>query len=464
VRRAQLLGNQCPQTNPDLPAWLDQSPQSEDCLVLNIWAPAAEPDSGQAQPVPVIVWIHGGAFTYGSAGAPVYDGAHLAERGEVVVVSVNHRLNAFGYAWFGDLVPELSEHANPGQRDLEMALLWVRANIAVFGGDPDNITLVGESGGGAKIGALCAAPTAAGLFDKMVIQSGAQTRVHDRASATRVAELLLTQLGIETPTLTSLAEISTDRLKEAVAAVEGRVGLLAFQPVVDGKCIVGQPWSNETLENHARIPLLIGTTSEETIAFAPELGAEDLSVSQAIEHLQAFFLAPVLSESQWQELFAQYARLEPTLPPSRLAVAVSTDLSFWGSTRHVLETRSAAATYCYEFAWQTPCFGSAWSPHAGELPFVFGNMDYPTAWDGTDNGEIRTEADPHGGRFRLSAAIIAAWTAFARHGNPSTLEHRWPRWTSTEDATMVLDGDGFHPVAGLKARRWSAIQSFPRGW
>ena len=182
VRPATALGHPSPQTNPDYPAWLDPNRTSEDCLVLNVWAPTR-----RDAPLPVMVWLHGGAYVFGSAGAPLYDGARLAELGDVVVVSINHRLNVFGYTWFGDLLPELREHANPGQRDIEMALGWVRQNIAAFGGDASNTTVFGESGGGGKIAALCASPSGAGLFHKMIVQSGPKLWFHERAQGTEVA-------------------------------------------------------------------------------------------------------------------------------------------------------------------------------------------------------------------------------------------------------------------------------------
>lgn len=456
VRPATGLGPQCIQNNPDLPAWLDPSPESEDCLVLNVWAPAET-----SEPLPVMVWLHGGGFTYGSAGAPVYDGARLAELGNVVVVSVNHRLNVFGYAWFGDLVPALAEHANPGQRDIELALRWVRENAAAFGGDTGNVTVFGQSGGGGKISALCASPTGRELFDKMVIQSGAPARVHDRAEATEVTELLLRHLGISEPTESVLREVGTEQLKTAAAAVEAERGVVAFQPVVDGAYLADQLWSDRVLQHTAHVPLLIGTTADETAAYWPGLGADEPNLSDLVELLSTVSFSPSLGMDEWTALVEEYRRLMPGLRVERLAVAVTTDLSFGEVPRHIVGLRAGAAagTFAYQFAWQTPCFGSAWSPHSGELPFVFGNLDYPSAWDGNDDEELRAAADPDGDRFRLSDAMIRAWCSFASHGDPSTTDISWKRWSSDARATMVIDQQSWRTVEGLADDRGERLRS-----
>jgi para-nitrobenzyl esterase len=456
VRTATALGPQCIQNNPDLPAWLDPSPESEDCLVLNVWTPIET-----SEPLPIMVWLHGGGFTYGSAGVPVYDGARLAGKGNVVVVSVNHRLNVFGYAWFGDLVPELAEDANPGQRDIELALRWVRENSAAFGGDPGNVTVFGQSGGGGKISALCASPTGRGLFDKMVIQSGAPARVYDRAEATEIAELLLRNLDISEPTASALHEVGTEQLKTAAAAVEAERGVLAFQPVVDGGYLTDHLWSDRVLQHTAHIPLLIGTTADETAASWPGLGAGEPNFSDLVELLGSVSFSPSLGMDEWTAVIEEYRRLMPGLGVERLAVAATTDLSFGAVARHVLGLRAGAAagTFAYQFAWQTPCFGSAWSPHSAELPFVFGNLDYPSAWDGNDNEEIRAAADPDGARFPLSDAMILAWTTFARLGDPSTTDIPWKRWSSDARPTMVIDQQGWRTVEGLADDRWERVRS-----
>jgi para-nitrobenzyl esterase len=388
----------------------------------------------------------------------------MADQGDVVVVSINHRLNVFGYAWFGDLIPQLATHANPGQRDIEMALRWVQENVAAFGGDPANVTVFGESGGGAKIGALCASPSASGLFHKMVIQSGAQTRVHDRDRATDVARQFLCELGTGKPSLSDLASITAERWRTATVAIETRLGMLAFQPVVDGADLTSHPWSDEVLHATAHLPLMIGTTADETAAFLPEVLGQNLDESAFLEQLQGFFLAPTLSDDEWRHLVDAYRRMAPSLSRSQLLVAMTTDLSFWGSTRHVLDLRAAtahAATYSYEFAWKTPCFGSKWSPHAGELPFLFGNMEYPCAWDGHDNAELRAAEDPLGDRYILSSELIAAWAAFAHNGDPSTATLSWLCWSDPDWSTMILGQNDPDQLNAATPRAGRPSTSFP---
>jgi para-nitrobenzyl esterase len=395
----------------------------------------------------------------------MYDGANLAERGGVVVVSVNHRLNLFGYAWFGDLVPDLADHANPGQRDIEMALRWVRENIGAFGGDPGNVTVFGESGGGGKIGALCASPSASGLFHKMVVMSGATTWVQDRNQATELATKLLDEGGVTIASASELCSVSAQRWKAAAAAVEAQLGTLAFQPVVDGAHIIDPPWSEAALRA-ADLPLMIGTTTEETSAFLPQLADGEPTEDELVRHLRSFRLAPPLDDEGWRRVIDRYRRTAPGMTRAKLMVAITTDLSFWGSTRSVLERRAAvcsSATYAYDFAWETPCYGAKWSPHAVELPFLFGNLDYGTAWDGSDTDELRAGDDPAGERYPLSDEMIAAWAAFARHGDPATSQLPWPSWSAPDLPTMVFQRGGSEVVNHHKDSRWDIVRSLPRG-
>jgi len=295
VRPATSLGHPSPQTNPDYPAWLDPHRPSEDCLVLNVWAPTRREAA-----LPVMVWLHGGGCVFGSSGAHLYDGARLAELGEVVVVSINHRLNAFGYTWFGDLIPELREHANPGQLDIEMALGWVRQNIAAFGGDALNATVFGESGGGVKIGALCASPSAAGLFDKMIIQSGPKLMVHQRAEATEVAQALVNALGLDDVSMETLQAIESERITAAADAVMEQFGIFAFEPVLDGTHMSAQPWQGEALG--AGVPLLIGTTTHESISLSPGMADLQSVDTEFRTGVKGYFLSPTLSDQQWNQV------------------------------------------------------------------------------------------------------------------------------------------------------------------
>ena len=209
VRDALEVGDPCYQHNPDWKHWREPTDGSEDCLFLNIWT------GGLARKKPVMVFFHGGAYFYGSGGAPMYDGGDLAARGDVVVVTVNHRLHAFGFTYLAGLSEEHADCANVGLLDLVEALRWVKRNIAAFGGDPENVTLVGESGGGGKVSCLMAMPSAQGLFHKAIIQSGSQLNVRSPEDATRDTLQLLEILGIPRDRLSDLSSVDTEALWRA---------------------------------------------------------------------------------------------------------------------------------------------------------------------------------------------------------------------------------------------------------
>jgi carboxylesterase type B len=255
--------------------------------------------------------------------------------------------------------------------------------------------------------------------------------------------------------------VTAGQLKTAAAAVEAERGVLAFQPVVDGAYLADQLWSDRVLQDTAHVPLLIGTTAEETAPNWPGLGAGEPNLSDLVESLDTISFFPSLSLDEWMALVGEYRLLMPETGNERLAVAVTTDLSFGAVARHVLGLRAdaPAGTFAYQFAWQTPCYGSAWSPHSGELPFVFGNLDHLSAWDGNDDEDLRAAADPAGQRFRLSDAMIRAWCTFARLGDPSTTDIPWQGWSSDARRTMVFDQQGWHLVDGLADDRWERVRS-----
>ncbi|MEV0225732.1 carboxylesterase family protein [Streptomyces sp. NPDC050704] len=464
VRDATALGHPSVQNNPDFPAWVDPEPESEDCLYLNVWTPARR--SGAAQAKPVLVWIHGGAFSYGSAGAPVYDGARLAEVADAVVVSVNHRLNIFGYLWLGDVVPALAAHANPGQRDLVAALTWVRDNIAAFGGDPRNVTAFGESGGGAKINALLATPAARGLLHKAIIQSGSQLAVMTREQANEITDAAFAALGGGAFTEARLRALSPDELKRAARAIESQNPGLPFQPVVDGRFIPDQTWKDRAPAGSRGIPMMIGTNSQETAVFLPGMRDQIDTDAELKQRFDTSGFAPALSDAQYTRLLAGYRQALPSATRLELLVAMTTDLWMWHSAlvQAELKQSSPDPVYFYEFAWRTPCFGSSWAVHAGELPFVFGNLTYPTAWDGTDSDAVRSADDPTGRRFVLADQMMHAWGAFARSGNPSTTDLTWTAYDTHTRPTMVFDRGSSTVVLDRNGPRRRLIEGLPTVW
>src|SRR4051794_17367430 len=261
-----------PERRPELRTILgpaDASPASEDCLTLNVWTPGT--DGGARRPV--MVWLHGGAFAYGSGNRAVTDGANLARRGDVVVVSVNHRLNIFGFLHLAEIGGERYAHSgNAGMLDLVAALEWVRDNIEEFGGDPGNVTIFGESGGGGKVSVLLAMSEATGLFHRAVIQSGAAVRVRSRERAAAVTASVMNELGIARGDCNKLHEVPAASLAAAIAPSVRAVGRPAlplldrydFGPTVDGTDLPTQPFDPKAPETARDIPLLIGGTREES--------------------------------------------------------------------------------------------------------------------------------------------------------------------------------------------------------
>src|SRR6202050_3249931 len=256
-------------------------PMSENCLVLNVWTPAV--NDGRKRPV--LFSCHGGAFISGSGDSPWYDGTSLCGKGDVVVVTINHRLGAFGYLHLGELGEEFAASGNAGMLDIVAALQWVRDNIAAFGGDAGHVTIFGESGGGAKVSVLMAMPAAHGLFHKAIVQSGPAVSVTDRDDATATAKLVLEQLGLDAKQIDRLQTVPPQDLIKAQTAGLGKVGFglsamanrrrLGFNPVVDGNVLPHHPFEPVAPKISADIPLMIGTNKDEILLFAPKLADLD---------------------------------------------------------------------------------------------------------------------------------------------------------------------------------------------
>jgi para-nitrobenzyl esterase len=460
VRRSVDFGAHCPQNNHDFAAWHDAGIASEDCLVLNVWTPSP----GRDVSLPVMVWLHGGAFVSGSGGLEMYDGKWLSHEGEVVVVSLNHRLNIFGYLHLAQRDPGYSEGANVGQQDIVLALRWVQENIAAFGGDPGNVTLFGESGGGAKISALCAMPAAKGLFHKAIIQSGSMMGVKSEEMGTQCARLVLDELDVPVFNLEQLHEMPVERLCAAEATVLQKYGVGAFWPVADGVVIPASPWCSSAPAVAAGIPMMIGTTLDETAYFMPRdvfqhPPVDDARLKQAI---QQTCLLTRLEDQQLDILIDSYRTIDPGVSNLSLLLQISTDTFFFGSAVQQAEMQARQApVHMYRFDWRYPCYGGVYSPHGGEIPFVFGTLDYHApAWDEQDSPQRRAAADPSGSRHELAAQIQRAWAAFARTGDPSHPSlPAWPVYTSASRETMLL-GKPCHLVADPERERREIITHF----
>jgi para-nitrobenzyl esterase len=433
-----------PKRRPELETILgpaDTTPEGEDCLTLNVWTPGL----GDGIRRPVMVWLHGGGFAYGSANRAVTDGANLARRGDVVVVSVNHRLNIFGFLHLADIgSPACAYSGNAGVLDLVAALRWVRDNIDHFGGDPGKVTIFGESGGGGKVSVLLAMPSARGLFHRAIIQSGAAIRVSTRERANALAEAVLKEVGLGRGECERLQTLPAERLLAAMAPASRTVGRTEwplldrydFGPVVDGGDLPQHPCEPGAPPIADAVPLMIGGTREESAFFL----ADDDAVwngSLSEEALRQRIAAVAGAETD--NLLAAYRAAMPQASPADRLIAALTGSNFWIRSVLLAERYAArtpgvsgrAPVFMYSLDWQSPAHqGRLKAHHAMDLPFVFDNADVPDT----------TAAAP--GARELAAQISATWIAFARNGTPDNSGiPPWPAYTSRDRATMVLDTD-----------------------
>lgn len=451
VKDALELGPQCPQNNRDLPDWVDRSEESEDCLVLNVWAPD---HATFASKLPVMVWLHGGGYFSGSAGAPLYDGGGMARRGDVIAVGVNHRLNAFGYTYLGETADErFATSGNAGQLDLVAALRWVRENISSFGGDPDNVTIFGQSGGGGKVMTLIAMEEGRGLFHKAILMSGAPMRFAAAEDAGALTAGLYRELGVCEGDLQALQSAPAKAIKRYLEKVtapaltpDGLTNYLKYGPVIDGRTLRGNSWTDGAPETARHIPMMIGTDLHETVGFVGTFQG-DLDMEFADDLDLARRLAPyaIVNNVKAEELvplIGQYRRTLPSLPWKELLLRITTDIGFWNYSLRLSSAKAeqvGASVFAYECQWRTPCFDGMWSPHGVELPFIFHCQDYGAAWDGEDSNDARIAADPNGDRFAVGDKMFEAWMNFARKGDPSTGSLAWPAYNTTSRPTMVFD-------------------------
>jgi para-nitrobenzyl esterase len=423
-------------------------PMNENCLVLNVWTPALD---GRKRPV--MFWCHGGAFISGSGSSAWYDGTNLAKKGDVVVVTVNHRLGAPGFLYLGDLTSgEYAESGNVGMLDIVEALKWVRDNIAAFGGDSGNVTIFGESGGGAKVSVLMAMPAAHGLFHKAIIQSGVAVTVMEREDATNTAKAVLDELGIGAKQIDKLASVSSESLIGAQTAVLAKapgIGAMmnrrkvGFNPVFDGRVLTAHPFEPAAPKISANVPLIIGTNKDEILLFVPQLSKLDEAGMMA--RMKAF-----LGDNA-ERLVTAYRRARVNASAAEIATAITTDQFIRNASITLAERQAAqngAPVFMYLFKWETPVLGGMLkSPHALEIPFVFDNV-------ATDrlSGDAPT-------KFALADKMSRAWLAFAHSGDPN---HeglpKWPRYDSDKRATMIFNSECAveNDPYGPERRAWQA--------
>jgi para-nitrobenzyl esterase len=440
VRDAKAFGASAPQNPGRLAALLGAPTETyaEDCLYLNVWTPRA--DSARR---PVLVWLHGGGFTTGSGSQPIYRGAQLAKRGDVVVVTVNYRLGALGYLHLPAAGRSVEDApGNLGLRDQLAALAWVQENIAAFGGDPRNVTLFGESAGAMSVGTLLGTPRARGLFSRAILQSGAASNVYEPEDAIRVSETFMKELGLAPDDLDGLRAKPLEAVlaaqDRAVAQLLGVVPQLPFQPVVDGDLLPRPPLESIGAGNAREVLVLIGTNLEEQKLYAPtDPKALQLDAEGLLRRCRRILSAPgpdgrPRGEHAVQRyLAAREGRHD--VSPRELWYAIETDRWFRIPATRLAEQHAAhqPATYAYLFTWKSPALGGMLgSCHALEIPFVFGCVD---------DRLVQRFVGDHPAVAGISQRMQDAWLAFARSGDPAHPElGAWPRYDAARRATMVF--------------------------
>ncbi len=401
------------------------APQDEDCLFLNIWTPGAD---GARRPV--MVYIHGGAYSNGSSTDPLNEGAALAAHGDVVVVTVNHRLNAFGYLYLARLDPRFPDSGNAGQLDLVLALQWVRAHIAAFGGDPANVTVFGQSGGGAKIATLMGMPAAKGLFHRAITMSGQQVTASGPLNATARARAFLDRLKRDQ--LTAPAEA----LVEALAATDPVLGGgVYFGPVLDMRSLTRHPfWPDANPQSNA-IPMLLGNTLAEARAFLPP-GSPKLA-GLGWDTLPAVMAPELRVDISPEWVVAQYRERHPGWSPREVLWDAVTAGRSWGGQIEEAEARAAAnaPTWVYQLDFADPARVEAGAMHTMDIPLAFGTTAAAEAPSG-DSAAARI----------TSRAMMDAFVGFARTGTC-----RWPQYRTDTRTTKIFDAS-------------SRVEDDPRRW
>jgi para-nitrobenzyl esterase len=399
-----------------------------------------------------MLWLHGGGFRGGSGSNPGWDGTNLCLRGDVVVITINHRLSAMGFANFSEFSQDFAASGQVGMLDIVQALKWVRTNIAQFGGDPNTVMIFGQSGGGRKVETLLAMPSAKGLFHRAAIESGIAIKVVDRDNAIRNAEMLLAKLGIPKTDVHKVRQLPLDQILIAAAAVDRELGsvdldTLGFSPSVDGKILPQHPFYPTASPVSPDVPVMIGNTRTEFTGLTTELDLWHLDEDGMRSRIKE------LIGDQSESMIDLYRKYSPDATPSDIFFLIESDYLYGAKTMKIAERRAALGkgpVYLYYFTWETPVQdGQLKSPHNIEWPFAFDNVEICTALTG-------------GGPEAMSLAdkVSDAWIAFARTGNPNTtkLPH-WPVLNSKDRATMIINNESKVVKDPLREKRIAMFRS-----
>ena len=417
---------------------LDDGVQGEDCLRVNVWTPGVNDNKKR----PVMVWLHGGGYAAGSGQELLsYDGENLARRGDVVLVTVNHRLNVLGYLNLAKHADKYASSANVGMLDIVAALEWVRDNIAAFGGDPGVVTIFGQSGGGGKVSTLMGMPAAKGLFHRAIVESGSQLRANAEDRSQKLTDLLIAELGLTASTIDQLQTLPYTQLSHAsqevmrknnprpaggIPNIRRMAEMLGFSPVVDGTVLPAHPFDPQASAISADVPMIVGTTLNEFVTAINHPEYESMTDAELEQHVRGIF------GDKTPAILVAFRQRTPSERPFDLwsHIAASTMREQAIKQCKAKTALGKAPAYLYWFTWQTPILnGRPRAFHCSEIAFAFDNTD-------------RCENMTGGGADArsLAAKISEAWIHFARTGNPNYagMTH-WAEFTPETVPTMIFD-------------------------
>jgi para-nitrobenzyl esterase len=413
---------------------------AEDCLHINVWTPGLH----NTRKRPVMVWLHGGAFAYGSGQElRSYDGENLSKRNDVVVVTLNHRLNAFGFLNLAEHGGEqFAASGNVGMLDLVLALEWVRDNITAFGGDPGSVMIFGQSGGGGKVSTLMGMPSAKGLFHRAVIQSGSMLRIKEPEDTYRMTALVLAELNIARHDVKKLKEVSIEQLMDAGLAAERKMipnpadppdfrnlmEQLAWAPVVDGSIVPVQPFDPHAPASAVDIPMIIGSTLNEFVNGINDPDAFSMKRQQLTENLNIRY------GSRTEEIIETFQREYPNAAPYQLySIILASSVRSAAVEQARRKTMlKGAPVYLYHFTWQTPILDGR--------PLAFHCSDLAFCWDNVARCDTMTGGGAEANR--LASVMSESWASFAHTGNPNhkRLQH-WPVFDEASVPTKIFDNE-----------------------
>jgi para-nitrobenzyl esterase len=423
IQDAFEYGDQCPQARGSLAG---TQAMSDDCLRINVWTPAL--DNAKR---PVLLWFHGGGFEAGSGSSRLYDGTRMARRGDVVVATINHRLNVYGHCHLASMLgEEFAQSGNVGYLDLIAALRWVAENIARFGGVPGNVMIYGQSGGGRKVSLCYAGKDAQGLFHKGVVQSGAHLKIQSVERANGLTEALLKELGLAKAEARKLQSIDVEALSAAQRKVIAAAGA-RFSPVLDGRTFTAHPFLPEAPSWSSELPMMLGTTRTElTNQMGRVEGIFDMTEAQAKERLQDFIDAADIDAA-----YRVFKASRPQANPSEVFFTIASARGYVRDQTLMAEQRVKAGgrgkTYVYRLMWRQPVEGGRRvSQHSLDLPFMFDNVAAGAHMTGPETEQTRAMVEN----------MANSWIAFARSGDPNNSSvPKWAPYDLTRRNTMLFD-------------------------